>query len=135
MHSSRMHTSHSSCSAGGVCPTPPLMQTPMDADPPSWMQTHPLDADIHPDSDLPVCVTCDACWEATPSPSPWTEGMTHACVNITLPKLLFWTVINDEMVSSKYTHVHNNINYSRSVRATSRWRVCVHCLRCYKHPI
>ena len=34
----------------------------------------------------------DACWEANPLPLG-TEGMTHACENITFPQLLFRTVI------------------------------------------
>ena len=51
---------------GGFCPTPPWIYTP------------------------PGHVTCDACWEANPHPTPplWTEGMTHACENITLPQNL-----------------------------------------------
>ena len=59
MHSSRMRTSRLltiSYSAGGIC----------------------LNA---PDAD-PGHVTCDACWEANPSP---VDRMTHGCENITLP--------------------------------------------------
>ena len=74
----------------------PRMQTPLDAEPP-WMQTYLLDADPSPwmhttpwgrppggrpplEADPPGFrppghVTCDACWEATPS-SPWTEWQT-----------------------------------------------------------
>ena len=32
---------------------------------------------------------CDARWEANTRPPPQTEGMTHACENITLPQTLF----------------------------------------------
>ena len=50
----------------------PRRQTLLDADPPK--------------ADPPGHVTCDACWEATPL---WTEGMIHACENITLPQTSF----------------------------------------------
>ena len=67
MHSSKMHTTCSltvSCSVrgGGFCPTP------LDADP----LRHATD---------------DACWEANPTQE--TEGMTHACENITWPQASF----------------------------------------------
>ena len=49
----------SPCWGGGFLPTP------LDADPPAH-------------------VTCDACWQA--SPPLWTEWLTHACENTTLPQ-------------------------------------------------
>ena len=62
------------------------MQTLQEADPRGgrspWM-----DEDLPPPS---VHVTCDACWEGTIPLAMWTEGMTHPCENITLPK---WAVI------------------------------------------
>ena len=73
MHSSRMRTARLltvsrsiPCIGGGCLPNPAL-----DIDPPGH-------------------VTCDACWEAKPRPTPplWTEEMTHACENITLPQNL-----------------------------------------------
>ena len=79
MHSSRMRTAHSltvfhSIHGGGVgC----LPNTPGGS--PLWMQT-PLEANP------PGHLTWDACWEANPL---WTEGMTHACENITLPQTSF----------------------------------------------
>ena len=91
MHSSRMRTARLltvSCSARGggeqgIYPHPPLMQTPLDAHP-SWMHT-PFDVDptgcTHPGH-----VTCDACWEATPTP---VNRMTHSCKNITLLQTSF----------------------------------------------
>ena len=45
------------------------------------------------DADPPGDVTCDACWEANPPFSMWTEGMTDACENVTLPKLRLRAVI------------------------------------------
>ena len=75
MHSSRMRTTplvdrnpqYLMC-LRGVCPTPPTPHAdPLDADPTSH-------------------VTCDACWEANPPPPPWTEGMTDAYENISLPQ-------------------------------------------------
>ena len=62
------------CISGGGLPNAPWMQTPLDAYP-LWKQT-------------PSHVTCDACWETNP-PLLWTEGMTHACENITLPQTSF----------------------------------------------
>ena len=64
-----------SCSAhGGSAQSPPP-----DADPPGCRP--PLDADP------PGHVTCGACWEAPPPAR--TEGMTHACENITLLQTSF----------------------------------------------
>ena len=79
------------------------IQTPTDAIPPPpryadlpWMQT-PLpraDPSLHADTP-PQCrptpgpVICDACWEANPHPSQWTEGMTDACENITFSQTSF----------------------------------------------
>ena len=48
----------------------PLMQTPLEADPPSPDARH---------------VTCDACWEF----NPIVNRMTHASKNITLPRISF----------------------------------------------
>ena len=45
---------------------------------PQWMQTPPGH------------MTSDSCWEA--NLSTWTEGMTHACENITFPQLLLRAV-------------------------------------------
>ena len=67
MHTAHLLTVSHSIQWGRVCPTPP--PPPTEADPP------PLGH-----------VTCDACWEAN---HPWTEGMAHACENITLPQTLF----------------------------------------------
>ena len=58
----------------------------------------------------PDHVTCDACWEANPPvgagiqrqtpPTPWTDFLTHACENITFPKLLLRAVkISEKHIS------------------------------------
>ena len=58
-------------------PLPDADPLRLDADPPPtpWMQTTPSD------------VTCDICWEASPS-SPMNR-IIDACKNITLPQTLF----------------------------------------------
>ena len=73
MHSSRMHTAY--------------LLTISQPPPPGGRP---------PDADSPGHVTCDVCWEANhPHPHPsWTEEMTHACENITLPQTSLQAVIN-----------------------------------------
>ena len=93
MHSSMMHTARlltASCSAGGgVCP-PTGCRHPWRQTPP-WRQTS-LDADL-----------------------PWTEGMTHACENITLPQTSFergnkgnWTVRGRASLAPLTTRKHSS---------------------------
>ena len=90
MHSSRIRTTRSSCHLlGGVClsacwdappgcgPGDPPSQTPQPpprcgpGDPPARPPTSPLGVGL----------------ETLPAPSPWTEFLTHASENITLPQL------------------------------------------------
>ena len=99
MHSSRMRTARSLTIShsipGVICPTPLDADPPgcrpfLHADPP-WMLTPAgyrpsLDADTSLDADPPFHVTCDACWEANPTPM---NRMTHRCKNITLPQTSF----------------------------------------------
>ena len=90
----------------GVCLETPRGQTPQ---PPSWawawrlpgqtpQLTPPLGVGLKTPPQLDpstshLCVgleTCKACWDTTPL--LWTEFLTHAFKNITLPQLRFLTV-------------------------------------------
>ena len=62
----------------GDLPPPTRVRHPMDhGSRPHWRQTPPPPDDGH--------VTCDACWEATPS----VDRMTDRCKNFTLPQTSF----------------------------------------------
>ena len=69
--------------------TPPK-QTPLDADSPLWIRIHPP-----PGCRPPIGILLPGCrplLRQTP-PLLWTEGMTHACENITFPRLLLRAAI------------------------------------------
>ena len=96
---------------GGVCQplpdaylleTDPPMHTPGGRLP--WMQTsywmqipqmqNPLEAGHVP---------CDACWEATPPPPPWTEWQTSV-KTLSSPKIRLRKVINKKSTQIKIKH-------------------------------
>ena len=81
---------------GGSVQPPSLEADPplsLDADPP-WCRT-PL-----PDAELPLDVTCDACWEATPPLTEWQTGVkTLPC-----PKLRLRAVTNSATMSTSDKH-------------------------------
>ena len=60
---------------------PPWTETPRQR--PPWTETPWTETSL--DRDLPGHVTCGACWDR--DPALWTEFLTHACENITLPQL------------------------------------------------
>ena len=93
MHSSRIHTAHSLTVSRSICHAcpchtcPPAMHTPLPCMPPPCTppatHTHPAmhippPCMPHPNMHIP-CHTCP--------PYPWTEFLTHASENITLPQL------------------------------------------------
>ena len=79
-----LNISHGVC--GGSAQPLPQMQTPLGADPPGFIP--PPQMQTPSEADPPGHVTCDACWEANPSP-PLVNRMTYSCKNITLPQISF----------------------------------------------
>ena len=61
----------------------PWMQILLDTDPPEVVPPRAVRALL--EADPPGYVTCDACWEANPSP----YGQTNTCENIALPQTSF----------------------------------------------
>ena len=135
MHSSRMRTARSLTIShsipGVICPTPLDADPPgcrpfLHADPP-WMLTPAgyrpsLDADTSLDADPPFHVTCDACWEANPTPM---NRMTHRCKNITLPQTSFvggknWTWNILETILYKKSRYMNWQNFPNNDSQTRR---------------
>ena len=83
MHSSRMRTARFSGLLSCHARPPPTMHIPQRCMPHLPCMAPAKHAPRH----------------ACPPPPLWTEGMTHACENITFPQLLLWTVIAVTMVT------------------------------------
>ena len=83
---------------------PPAMHAPLPCTPPA-MHT-PCHA--HPCHTCPPAMhtPCHACPPATHAPPPWTEFLTHASENITLPQLR-WRAVN----------IHVSVNFIELIYA------------------
>ena len=98
----------------------------------------------HPPLGRPLCPI--ACWDRppancilryTPSPPSWREGRTHACENITFPRVLLRAVTVSKSTFQRLGYVHShspNVKVMLLLRSWRQWsKKCPLFFRIYLH--